>query len=385
MNSREKFQSVMAFEPGAVVPKTEFAYWAGAIRSWFEEGLPLVQEIDPDIQDSEPIRGSVSIDKSAEKLSDKNVSAFFKLDSYLEKFPFDLSPMLEKETISENADYRIYKDNFGITKKTYKKKASIPLVIDYPIKNRKDLGSYLEKYNSDFQKRLPGNFNEMVSVLKNRDYPVRLGGNPFGFSFLGRHLMGEVNFMISLYDDPGLIKELNGFYLKFVMSYFSEILKKIKVDCAFILEDIAYRSGSFISEGMFREFMMPYYLEYIDFLRQYGIKNIIVDCDGLIEELIPLWVEAGVTGIFPLEAVNDLGEIRKTYPELVLFGGFDKRVLFADSSKDAIDKELIKTDSILKTGGYIPHIDHAVSQDVTWENFRYYRNSLDALIDGIAV
>ncbi len=385
MNSREKFQSVMAFEPSAVVPKTEFAYWAGAIRNWFEEGLPVVQEIDQDIQDSEPIRGSISIDKSAEKLSDKNVSVFFSLDSYLEKFPFDFSPMLEKETISENDEYRLYKDNFGITKKTYKKKASIPLVIDYPIKNRKDLDVYLERYDFDFQKRLPGNFDEMIHSLKNRDYPIRLGGNPFGFSFLGRHLMGEVNFMISLYDDPGLVKELNGFYLKLAMNYFSMILDKVEVDCAFILEDVAYRGGSFISEEMFREFMMPYYLEYIDFLKQYGVKNIVVDCDGLIDELVPLWVEAGITGIFPIEAVNDLVGIRRTYPGLVLLGGFDKRVLFAGSTKKEIDKELAKTESVLKTGGYVPHIDHAVSQDVTWENFRYYRSSLNYLIDSMIV
>ena len=373
----------MAFEPGAVVPKAEFAYWAGAIRKWLIEGLPLVEEIAPDIQDSEPVRGSTSIDRTAEKLSDKNVSDFFNLDSYLEKFPFDLSPMLVKETISENDEYRVYKDNFGITKKTYKKKASIPLVIDYPIKNRKDLYSYMEKYDSDFQKRLPDNFMEMTIALKNRDYPIRLGGNPFGFSFLGRHLMGEVSFMMSLYDDPDLVKELNRFYLKFAMDYFSEILDKVEVDCAFILEDVAYRGGSFISEDMFREFMMPCYLEYVDFLNQYKVKNIIVDCDGLIDELIPLWVEAGVTGIFPIEAVNDLVEIRKTYPGLVLFGGFDKRVLFADSSKIAIDGELLKTESVLKTGGYIPHIDHAVSQDVTWDNFKYYRSSLNNIIDKI--
>jgi uroporphyrinogen decarboxylase len=371
----------MSFEPGAQVPKTEFAYWAGAIRKWFEHGLPIIQGIAPDIQDSEPVRGSVSIDKSADKFSDKNVSAFFNLDSYLEKFPFDISPMLDKKIISENGDYKVYKDNFGITKKVYKKKASIPLVTDYPIKNRKDLNDYLEKYDFHFKKRLPDDFEEMTSYLKNRDYAIRLGGNPFGFSFLGRHLMGEVNFMLSLYDDPGLIKKLNGFYLNFVMNYFSEILENVEVDCAFILEDVAYRSGSFISEEMFREFMMPYYLEYIDFLHQYGVKNIIVDCDGLIDELIPLWVEAGITGIFPIEAVNDLTEIRKEYPEMVLFGGFDKRVLFADSSKREIDRELAGIEAVLKTGGYIPHIDHAVSQDVTWENFRYYRSSLNNIID----
>ena len=35
----------------------------------------------------------------------------------------------------------------------------------------------------------------------------------------------------------------------------------------------------------------------------------------------------------------------------------------------------------MKKGGYIPHIDHAVSEDVTWENFKYYREKLNYLVD----
>ncbi len=256
--------------------------------------------------------------------------------------------------------------------------------MDYPVKNRKDFYKYIETYDLDIKKRLPGDFKGLSATLKNRDFPIRLGGNPFGFSFLGRHIMGEVNFMLSLYDDPGLIKELNEFYLRFVKQYFAEILASVEVDCAFILEDVAYRSGSFISEGMFREFMMPYYLEYIDFLHQFNVRNIIVDCDGLIDELIPLWVEAGVTGIFPIEAVNDILKIRKEFPELVLMGGFDKKVLFADSNTERIEAEFSKIEAVMQTGGYIPHIDHAVSEDVTWDNFKYYRRRLNDMIDRLS-
>ncbi|MBM3705447.1 MAG: hypothetical protein FJW66_02870 [Actinobacteria bacterium] len=383
MNSREKFNSVMSFDAGAQVPKTEFAYWAGTLRKWLEQGLPLLKGIDESVQDSEPIRGSKPLDGKNSGMSDENVLAYFELDSFFEKFPFDISPMLEKEVVSENGEYIIYKDSYGITQKRYKKTASIPLVLDYPIKNRKDFYRYIENYDTDVKKRLPRDFERLAASLRDRDFPIRLGGNPFGFSFLARHLMGEVNFMLSLYDDPGLVKELNRFFLDFIKQYFAVIISGIEIDCAFILEDIAYRSGSFISEGMFREFMLPYYLEYIDFLHQYNIRDIVVDCDGLIDELIPLWVEAGVTGIFPVEAVNDIAAIRKNFPQLVLLGGFDKRVLFADSNFKRIENELSKTETVMKTGGYIPHIDHAVSEDVTWENFKYYRKRLNEIIDGL--
>lgn len=85
---------------------------------------------------------------------------------------------------------------------------------------------------------------------------------------------------------------------------------------------MAYRSGSFLSREMFREFLSPYYVEFIDFLKQYNIENIIVDCHGLIDELIHLWIEVGVNGIFPIEAVNDLVKFRDQYPKLKLLGKF---------------------------------------------------------------
>ena len=381
MNSREKFNSVMSFDSKTQNMKAEFGYWAGTVKNWFKSGLPQIEDIRSGVLDADLIRGSSPIYPDGDELVDKNVMAYFNLDSYLAKFPFDISPQFQNRTLKDDKDYRTYIDNYGLTQKVTKKNASIPMVMDYPIKNRKDFYKYIENYDDDDSSRLPENWENLAKDLRDRDFPIRLGGNPFGFSFLGRHLMGEVGFMTTLYDDPELIKELNEFFLDFTMDYWSVILGSVDIDCVVILEDMAYRSGSFFSKKMFVEFMTPYYIRFIDFLRQFGIKNIIVDCDGLIDELVPLWAGAGITGIFPIEAVNDLVRIRKEFPRLQLLGGIDKKVLFADSNREAIDNELKKTLEVMKTGGYIPHIDHAVSEDVTWKNFEYYRNKLNGIID----
>jgi len=381
MNARQKFLSVMNFEKNASIPKTEFAYWAGTISNWFEQGLPKIEDLPGEILNSESIRASKPLAEEYAAEVDKNIMPYFNLDSYLEKFPIDYSPMFEKNMIIDQKDYKIFTDKYGLTSKVLKQKSSIPMVIDYPIKNKKGFYKYISHYDSDFSKRLPKDFYNLAKKLKNRDFPIRLGGNPFGFSFLARHLMGEVTYMLSMYDDPSLIKEFNDYFLNFTMDYWSKILEKVEVDCVFILEDIAYRSGSFISKEMFNQFMKPFYLKFIDFLNQFRIQNIFVDCDGLVDELIPLWTEVGVTGLFPIEAVNDISAIREKYPKLKMMGGFNKKMLFKDSSKEKIDGEIEKVSYIMKKGGYIPHIDHAVSEDVTWENFKYYREKLNYLID----
>ncbi|MCL6087623.1 MAG: hypothetical protein M1475_04360, partial [Actinobacteria bacterium] len=353
-------------------------------KKWLNEGLPktadtpYINALDAKIvRESDDIAGS-------DELTDKNILNYFNLDSYLVKFPFDLSPMLPQKTIEDNMNYKIYLDSYGLKKKEGKITAGIPMVIEYPIKNKRDFYNYRDLYDNDYRKRLPGNWNELKEKLKNRDFPIRLGGGPYGFSFFPRHLMGDVIYMTSMYDDPDFLKEFNEFFLNLVMNYWSLILRDIEIDCIFILEDIAYRSGSFISGEMFKEFLTPYYIKFIDFLKQFKIKNILVDCDGLIDELIPLWIEAGVTGIFPIEAINDVSEIRQKYPKLQMMGGIDKRLLFKEGTKKGIDTELEKINKLLDKGGYVPHIDHAVSEDVTWDNFKYYRKKLNDIIDNKA-
>jgi uroporphyrinogen decarboxylase len=100
----------------------------------------------------------------------------------------------------------------------------------------------------------------------------------------------------------------------------------------------------------------------------------------LIDELIPLWVACGVTGIFPVEAVTNIVSVREAFPGLRLMGGVDKTKLFG-LNQENIDAELRRIEPVLKRGGYVPHIDHAVSQDISWESFRYYRKGLNDIID----
>ena len=64
-----------------------------------------------------------------------------------------------------------------------------------------------------------------------------------------------------------------------------------------------------ISPAMVKEFMLPCYKRITDFLKSYGVSTIFVDTDGNCTELIPLFMEGGVTGMFPFEvrAGMDIG------------------------------------------------------------------------------
>ena len=138
-------------------------------------------------------------------------------------------------------------------------------------------------------------------------------------------------------------------------------------------EDMCYRNGPLISPSMFREFMLPRYCRITGLAQSRGVDLSFVDSDGDVEELIPLWLESGISGVYPMEvaAGMDVVRLRREYgKDLLMTGGIDKRVLARD--RKAIDEELEAKIPLAEQGGYIPHIDHAIPHDVPYRNFAYY-------------
>ena len=395
MTSREKFLSVMRMEPGipsrgtlaprVQVPKVEFGYWAGTLRRWFGEGLEEREPVPDEIPDGEAIMATRTVSsRGLEKAGDVTVQPVFGLDQYLTKFPVDYSPRFPVETLERGEDYVVYRDAYGVTNKNDPGLRSLPLELDNPVKDWKSWNAYKERYGEDtIEERLPQPWDAVVARLAERDYPIRLGGTNGGFLGFPRQIMGLTHYLITLYDDPALIHDICDTFLRFLLAYYSRVIRDVKVDCILIWEDMAGKQGSLVSPAHFREFLTPRYRAMVEFAREVGVDIVLTDSDGYVEELIPLIVETGVTGMYPFEraAGNDLLRIRENHPELQILGGFDKRVLFAGSTREAIDRELEIVRAMLARGRYIPHVDHFVSQDCTWENFSYYRRRLNQIID----
>jgi hypothetical protein len=57
-----------------------------------------------------------------------------------------------------------------------------------------------------------------------------------------------------------------------------------------------------------------------------------------------------------------------------MFGGVDKRVLA--KGPRAIDTELTRVKPLIEEGGYLPHTDHLIPPDVSFQNYIYYIGKL---------
>ncbi|HUV06859.1 MAG TPA: uroporphyrinogen decarboxylase family protein, partial [Spirochaetia bacterium] len=241
-----------------------------------------------------------------------------------------------------------------------------------------------ERFQPVLKRRVPEQWPEIVNRHKGRDYPLSIGGYPCGFYGFLRFLMGEDRLLVNLYDDPRLVADIMSFLADFWIELWDQALREIKIDCAHFWEDMAYKTGPLISPEMFRHFMMPCYRKVTGFLKESGVKVILVDSDGNMDKLIPLFLEAGLTGIWPMEvqAGNDIVAIRKMYPQLQIMGGIDK--IRISRGRESIERELeSKVPFMLGAGGYIPHLDHNAHPDISWPDFCYYRKRLRELIETV--
>ena len=385
MNARERFLAIMNFEKADRTLFWEMGYWKDTIDRWYQEGLPKGLDVTGGLRPGDVIRGESNPhdELDTEKRRDIDVNHYFEFDKGIVCLPVNslIHPAFEHKVFEETEDYIIFQDNLGVKKKANKTAASRPQFLQWPAENRRSFEAIKERLKPVLKERVPRNWKELVQQHGHGDYPLTLGGPPCGFYGTLRYLMGEERLLLNFYDDPEFVRDFMNYLADFWIQLWGETLSEIKVDCVNFWEDMSYRSGPLISPKMFREFMLPAYKRVTSFLREMGVKIIIVDTDGNVEKLIPLFLEAGVTGIFPFEiqAGNDIVSIRKRYPRLQMTGGIDK--MEVAKGKESIDKELdSKIPLMLQSGGYIPHIDHLVPPDVSWEDFSYYRKRLKEMI-----
>src|SRR5450759_4984731 len=91
----------------------------------------------------------------------------------------------------------------------------------------------------------------------------------------------------------------------FVIALVTPLLKDIQFDLAYIWEDMAGKGGPLCSPRTYREFMLSPLKRVTAMLHQHGVHTIIIDSDGNNDVLIPLWLEAGITGLRPFEIAAD--------------------------------------------------------------------------------
>jgi uroporphyrinogen decarboxylase len=248
---------------------------------------------------------------------------------------------------------------------------TIPHYIKFPIENRDDWRRFKERLDPNDPARHQVNYRELGEELLRTDLPTGIGlGSYFGRP---RDWIGFENIALMCYDDRGLVEEIVATLTELYYTQIEAALQYVEADYAAGWEDICFRNGPIVSPAMFRDIVGPHLKRVCRLLREHGCDVIWTDCDGDITLLIPVWMECGLNCMFPLEVHpgSDPVKYRKMYGREVLLRGGLRKYAFAGTKKDVLD-ELRRVEHVVADGGFIPHGDHRIPQDVPYDNYRYY-------------
>ena len=359
MNARERFRNTMHFKPVDRCPIRDFGFWDETLLVWKKYGLPEFVVNGPPADE------------------------FFGMDpQHTCAGLTDLCPFFEEELLEDRGDSEIVRDLDGVVVERGKIMSAIPAHLDHLLKDRE---SWEKHYKPRMRPHASERFHSQDPWTKTwieewvqpgRDYPLHMyAGSLYGRQ---RQWFGLVRVSEVIYDDPKLFEEIVETCADVAIAMIEMFCGELGVrpDAAAMWEDMCYTAGPLISPRTFKEVLVPHYRRIVDTLHRYDVDVVSLDCDGKIDKLVPLWLEAGVNCMFPLEVGTwgaDPVEYRKEYGrDLLIMGGFDKRILAR--RKCDITAEVERLAPLVEEGGFIPFCDHLVPPDVPMSNYLHYLN-----------
>lgn len=373
MNDRERFTATMHYQPRDRAPMMDFSFWQETLVAWHDQGLPP----SVDRTNADAFFGMDGLERydlggrSVATFSDKAV-----IDSSHGHVTVGLYPTFEETVIEDRGDHEVLQQADGVRVLRRKFMSSIPTHEAHLLTDR-------ESWNRHYKPKLDPSDPERVSPMDSavvaqwtdtdRDHILYLpGGSLYGWI---RNWLGIENVSYVVYDDPAWFEEMVVTIADCTVGVLSRALEcGARFDACGFWEDMCFNTGPLLSPEKFKQVLVPQYRRIAELLRKHGVDVVWVDCDGKIDALIPLWLEAGVNCVMPVEVGTWDGDpvrFRKEYGrDLLIMGGFDKHILAR--TKEDIVREIQRLTPLVDEGGYIPFCDHRVPPDVPLENYLFY-------------
>lgn len=357
--SARKLRDTYACVPGIPLFKREFGYYS--LERWKEEGMP--QDV--------PLAELFDFDPPG--------------NHYLGQLGWceaAFSPAFEERVLEDRGDYEVVQDYAGRHVLYFKGRRNgfMPEYLDHPVKDWRTWEEHVKwRLNPASPERYADLPERMERARAEAAQGMMIGQNLIGGYMYLRSLIGPANLLYAFYDMPDLIHDCMRAWFELADAVIARHQQYVTLDELFLAEDICYCQGPLISPDMMREFLFPYYQQLITNIKARQLDPdrhlyIQIDTDGYATAVIPVYQEIGMDVMSPFEvaAGNDVLQVARDYPQLVIFGGIDKRVLA--EGRAAIDAMLERILPTMRArGGYIPTCDHGVPAEVPYQDYLYYR------------
>ena len=367
MTNRERGLNILHFKDVDRLPAVHFGYWPELLTEWAAQGkIPAELAVgNYDGSDKE---------RELDKLIGWDFN-WFHVTGYVQS----LYPAFETKLLETLPDgSQRVQNSFGVLERVKPGVTSIPSEDDYLLKDREAFETLYKPRMQYAPERVDTAYYSKFNDLRPWDVPVGLHMG----SLLGdiRNITTVKGMSYLLYDeDEELFADIVDTYAEMQYQCTKRILETgAKFDYAHYWEDICFKNGPLLSPAKFDELCAKHYRKRNELCHEYGIDIISLDCDGVIDKLIPTWVHTGVNTMFPLEVGvwgDQFEPARRQFGNEVLgIGSMDKTALRRD--KAAVDAEIERLKRLVSLGGFIPCPDHRLMPGTKYELVQYYAEEI---------
>jgi uroporphyrinogen decarboxylase len=354
-----KLRDTYSITPDAPLVRREFGFYC--LERWREQGLP------PDANHAELFSYDPGGSHGLGQLGWCEAA---------------FSPAFETKVIEDRGDHEVEQDYAGRHVLYFKGRRSgfMPEYMRHPVTDQRSWEENvlwrLDPASEERYASLDARMDRAVEAAQ-QGYMISQG-LVGGYMYL-RSLIGPSELPMMFYDDPEVVHSCMRAWFELADAVIARHQERVTIDELFLAEDICYNGGMLLSPAMMGEFLSPYYQQLIDNVRSRQLDQgrhlyIHIDTDGDVDGVIPIYRELGMDVMSPFEVAAGCDVVRtaQEYPDLVMFGGIDKRVL-ARTTAD-IDRMVERIlPAMRERGGYIPTCDHGVPEEVPYENYLHYR------------
>lgn len=361
VNNRERAMAILNYATHDRLPIVHFGFWQETLEKWKNEGHLTSDEITS-IGDGSPTENAIASKLGFDFNWYTTIGGHYGLRPSFESKVIEIMPDGFKKVVTGDGVVILQKE--GAT--------SIPAEVDHLLKDRK---SWEELFLPKLQFSMDRINTQAIERLKkdSRDTPLGIHcGSLFGQI---RNWLGLESSCYLYADDESLYDEIIDTVGTLCYKGTEAILASgLKFDFAHFWEDICFKNGPLVIPSVFDAKVGPHYKKITDLVNKYGINIVSLDCDGMIDSLIPTWIQNGVNTMFPIEVGTWNGNIapwREKYGRSIRgVGGMNKTKFAKDYA--TIDIEIERLKPLVDLGGFIPCPDHRIAPDAKWENVQYY-------------
>jgi uroporphyrinogen decarboxylase len=339
VNSRERFRLALSHREADRIPIHD-SPWSSTVDRWRGEGLP------------------------------SGISAADYFGYELAGFGADTSPQFPVEVLHEDREYIIERNAFGGVRRNHRDRSTTPEIIDYPCKSREDWERLKPRLQASDRRVDWVSGLQAFQLERSRGRFITYSA-AVGYDKIQSYVT-TVRLLKAVIMEPNWVKDMYTTDAKLAMEMCERMINGgFEFDGAFLSCDLGYRNGLFFSPRHYEEQLHPIFKDLCDYFKSRDMP-VILHCCGQVKDLIPYFIEEGITCLQPLEvkAGMDLIELKHRYGNKMCFmGGIDVR-LMAQEDSAPLEKEIREKIQVAKKGGgYIYHSDHSVPKNVSFKQY----------------